>query len=93
MNRLSASALTSALSFPNHKTLNSTLFIKNIKIILGTKGISVNKFANRLDMPLGAVIKFLVDKDFPDGDTILKITKALDTTCEKLTSGENSEEI
>lgn len=48
--------------------MKSTLFIKNIKIIRYQK-ISVNEFANRLDMPLGAVIKFLVDKDFPDDDT------------------------
>lgn len=49
---------------------------------MGTKKISVNE----------SIIKFLDGKDFPDDDTILKITKALDTTYEKLATDENSEE-
>lgn len=41
---------------------------------------------------MNQLLKFLDGKDFPD-DTILKITKALDITYEKLATDENSEEI
>ena len=70
-----------------------TVFIKNIKNKLANDRISVNEFAIRLDMPLGAVIKFLDGKEFPDDDTVLKITKALNTTYNELITDENDEEV
>lgn len=70
-----------------------TVFIKNIKNKLANDRMSVNEFAIRLDMPLSAVIKFLDGKEFPDDDTVLKITKALNTTYNELITDENDEEV